>query len=111
MRGYYYTALLMSPAIAAICLSQMAKSRWGGRILLWGGLISMVGLFITILLGAQCDGNWLKGFLNCKLRPLTSYFEVLHRASMLSLISYMIIGPVLVACAALLEWRYHLRNS
>lgn len=106
----FYTEVLMSPAIAAIGLSQIAKSRLGARILLWGGLFFMLGCSVLVMLEAQCDGSWLKGFLNCKLGPLTSYYGFLHRASMILMIAYVAIGPVLIAFTILLEWRHRIRN-
>lgn len=97
------------PCAAAFIFSFKARSPLARHILRWSGLFFVLMLLFLGLIVVRCEGDILKAVTACSPPAMTHLVQSMRSSLMGSLAAYVVIGPVLLTCAALLEWR-HIRQ-
>lgn len=104
MSPFLIIVALMLPCIAALLASRYAKNVWATQLLLWGGAIFLIAIFLSVVFDQQCRGSALEGWIECQPSFLVFLANGLRQPLLLLVLGYFFIGPIIVITAATLEF-------
>jgi hypothetical protein len=110
MSEFLSIVTLMLPFIVALLASRYAQSLWAARLLSWGGAIFLIVIFLIFIFELQCRGSMLKGFVECQPAFFLNLVSAMAAPLILALLSYAVVGPIILIVAGIMEYQKRSRN-